>query len=125
MQTDTLTATFAAIADPTRRAILERLMRGEASVGELAEPFDLALPTVSRHLQVLERARLITRSRDAQWRRCRLQIEPLREAEAWIRRYRAYWEENLESLARFLAGSQPGSEKPRKPTLRARRRRRS
>ncbi|MBI3707439.1 MAG: winged helix-turn-helix transcriptional regulator [Proteobacteria bacterium] len=102
MRADPLSSTFAALADPTRRAILARLIRGEASVGELAKPFDLSLPTVSRHLTVLEQARLIERQRDAQWRRCRLTPEPLMEAAEWIARYRAYWEGRLDALTRFL-----------------------
>jgi DNA-binding transcriptional ArsR family regulator len=106
MQTDVLSATFSALADPTRRAILMRLAEGEASVGELAKPFDLSLPTVSRHLKVLEEASLIERQKDAQWRRCRLTPEPLRTADEWIGRYRAFWEQRLDALARYLADSQ-------------------
>ena len=106
MQTDVLSATFSALADPTRRAILMRLAGGEASVGELAKPFDLSLPTVSRHLKVLEEANLIERQKDAQWRRCKLTPEPLMAADAWIGRYRAFWEQRLDALARYLADSQ-------------------
>jgi DNA-binding transcriptional ArsR family regulator len=87
---------FAALADPTRRAILARLARGEAVVGDLAEPFAISPPAVSRHLRVLQRARLIERRVDAQWRVCRLRPEPLREAARWIDRYRRFWEERLD-----------------------------
>lgn len=103
MPTDQLTSTFAALADPTRRAILERLaMSGETSVTELAAPFDMSLPGVSKHLKVLERAGLIERSREAQWRRCRLAPEPLRDANDWIERYRRTWEDRLDRLDDFL-----------------------
>jgi DNA-binding transcriptional ArsR family regulator len=100
-----LDATFAALADPTRRAILARLSTGEASVTELAEPFDMSLPAISKHLKVLEKAGLISRSREAQWRPCKLEVEPLKEAADWIEQYRAIWEErfgNLEILLRKL-----------------------
>ena len=99
---DRLSATFAALADPTRRAILARLIEGEASVGELARPFDLSLPTVSRHLKVLEAAELIRREKDAQWRRCRLRPEALQEAAAWLVRYRAFWEGRFDALSDYL-----------------------
>ena len=99
---DRLSATFAALADPTRRAILARLARGEASVGDLASPFDISLPAVSRHLKVLEQAQLIERETDAQWRLCRIRGRPLREAHAWIERYRRFWEERLDQLVDFL-----------------------
>ena len=88
---------FAALADPTRRAILARLARGDASVGDLAKPFDISLPAVSRHLDVLERARLIERRVDAQWRVCRLRARPLRNAANWIDHYRRFWEVRLDS----------------------------
>lgn len=91
-----LDRTFAALADPTRRAILARLARGEAAVGDLAEPFNISLPAVSRHLRVLERARLIERRVDAQWRVCRLHPVPLRSAAYWIDRYRRFWEQRLD-----------------------------
>ena len=104
MQIDALSATFAALADPTRRAILARLATGEASVQELAEPFEISLPAVSRHLKVLEHAGLITRSRQAQWRPCRIEAAPLRTAEDWIAERRAVWEENFDRLADYLAG---------------------
>jgi DNA-binding transcriptional ArsR family regulator len=97
----TLDLTFAALADPTRRAILARLARGEASVGELARPFKFALPTISRHLKVLEDARLIEKRRDASWRRCRLRAQPLRQARSWIDRYASFWESTLDSLEEF------------------------
>ncbi len=100
---DALSATFAALSDPTRRAILARLAQGEATVNELAAPFDISLPAVSRHLKVLERARLITRAREAQWRRCRLAPQPLKEAADWMERYRAFWEARFDALDRFLA----------------------
>lgn len=95
---DTLDATFAALADPTRRAILDRLRRGEATVGELAEPHAMSLPAVSRHLKVLERAGLVTKGRDAQWRPCRLDAGPLREVDAWLRDYRAFFSGRLDRL---------------------------
>lgn len=99
---DQLSATFAALADPTRRAILARLALGEASVGELAEPFDISLPAISRHLKVLEKARLIARERDAQWRRCRIEPEGLKAAADWVEQYRKFWEDRLDALADFL-----------------------
>jgi DNA-binding transcriptional ArsR family regulator len=100
---DALSATFAALSDPTRRAILARLAAGEATVNELAAPFDISLPAVSRHLKVLEKARLITREREAQWRRCRLAAQPLKEAVEWMERYRAFWDARLDALEKFLA----------------------
>jgi DNA-binding transcriptional ArsR family regulator len=96
-----LDATFGALADPTRRAILARLARGKASVGELAEPFDFALPTISRHLKVLEQARLIEKRKDASRRECQLRVERLRQASKWIDTYTAFWEGTLGSLAEF------------------------
>lgn len=96
---DSLSTTFAALSDPTRRAILARLAEGEASVGELARPFALSLPTVSRHLKVLEEANLIARRTDAQWRRCSIQAAPLQEAAAWFERYRVSWEARRDALA--------------------------
>jgi len=95
---DLLSGTFAALADPTRRAILARLAGGEASVTELARPFDMTLPAVSKHLKVLERAGLISRGRDAQWRPARLEADRLREASIWMERYRVFWERSLERL---------------------------
>ncbi len=100
---DALSATFAALSDPTRRAILARLAAGEATVNELAAPFEISLPAVSRHLKVLEKARLITREREAQRRRCRLAAEPLKEAAAWMERYRAFWDARFDALEEFLA----------------------
>ena len=102
-----LDQTFAALADPTRRAILTRLARGEAVVGALAEPFDISLPAVSRHLRVLERAHLIERRVDAQWRVCKLRPDPLRAAAQWIDRYRRFWEERLDDLAALLEEPRP------------------
>jgi len=98
---------FAALSDPTRRAILSRLARGDASVGDLAKPFDISLPAVSRHLDVLERARLIERRVDAQWRVCRLRVRPLRNAANWIEHYRHFWEARLDSLAELLEAPPP------------------
>ena len=97
-----LDATFAALADPTRRAILARLAEGEASVGELAKPFAISLPAISRHLRVLEGAELIRRKKDAQRRRCRLEPEPLRAAAEWIEQYRKFWEGRFDALAAYL-----------------------
>ena len=102
MSLDRLDATFAALADPTRRAILARLASGEASVGELAEPFDISLPGVSKHLKVLERAGLIARTRTAQWRPCRLEARPLKEAAEWIEHYRRFWDESFDRLDQHL-----------------------
>jgi|SRR5580700_2544836 DNA-binding transcriptional ArsR family regulator len=99
---DPLSATFGALSDPTRRAILARLAVGEASVTELAGPFRMSLPAVSRHLKVLERAGLIARSRAAQWRPCRLAPEPLKEATEWLEEYRRFWDESLDNLADYL-----------------------
>jgi DNA-binding transcriptional ArsR family regulator len=97
-----LSATFAALADPTRRAILARLSRGESSVTELAEPFDISLPAISRHLAVLERSGLIQRRREARWRPCRLKPAPLKDAADWIEHYRRFWEESLDRLDDYL-----------------------
>jgi DNA-binding transcriptional ArsR family regulator len=102
MSTDPLSTVFAALADPTRRAILARLASGEASVTELAEPFDMSLPAVSKHLKVLERAGLIERGREAQWRPCRLRAEPLREVDGWVEQYRRHWEESFDRLDEYL-----------------------
>jgi DNA-binding transcriptional ArsR family regulator len=102
MSADQLSATFAALADPTRRAILARLRSGECSVTELAEPFDMSLPAVSKHLRVLERAGLIARRREAQWRRCRIQAAPLKEVADWTERYRHIWEARLDRLDKYL-----------------------
>jgi DNA-binding transcriptional ArsR family regulator len=102
MVSDHLTATFAALADPTRRAILARLASGESSVTELAEPFEMSLPAVSKHLKVLERAGLISRSRDAQWRPCQLKAKPLRDVADWVEHYRKFWEESFDRLDEYL-----------------------
>jgi DNA-binding transcriptional ArsR family regulator len=99
---DRLSTTFAALADPTRRAILARLREGEAPVGVLAEPFDISLPAVSRHLKVLEQAGLIARGREAQWRPCRLDADPIREVAIWAGGYRQFWEESFEKLDDLL-----------------------
>jgi DNA-binding transcriptional ArsR family regulator len=99
---DRLSLTFAALADPTRRAILARLALGEASVTELAEPFDMSLPAVSKHLKVLERAGLIARGRTAQWRPCRIEGTALKEVDVWLRRYRRFWEESLDRFDTYL-----------------------
>jgi len=102
MAADHLSATFAALADPTRRAILARLSLGEISVTELAEPFEMSLPAVTKHLKVLEKAGLITRGRHAQWRPCRLKAAPLREVSDWVEQYRRHWEERLDRLGEYL-----------------------
>ena len=102
MMQDRLSATFAALADPTRRAILKRLASGETSVTELARPFEMTLPGVSKHLKVLERAGLITRGRDAQWRPCRLDADRLKEVADWVETYRKFWEESLDRLDDYL-----------------------
>src|SRR5688572_2359281 len=99
---DSLSGTFAALADPTRRAILARLQHGEAPVSALAEPFAISLPAISRHLKVLERAGLIARSRDHKWRPCRLDADPIREVAAWADSYRRFWEESFERLDELL-----------------------
>ena len=102
MRTDQLSTTFQALADPTRRAILARLASGECSVTELAEPFAMSMPAVSKHLRVLERAGLIARGREAQWRPCRLRPAPLKEVSDWVERYRATWEQRLDRLDTYL-----------------------
>lgn len=102
MQPDPLSATFSALADPTRRAILARLAQGEASVTELAEPFAITLPGISKHLKVLERAGLITRSREAQWRPCRLEAGRLKEVADWLEYYRKHWEQSLDRLDDYV-----------------------
>jgi DNA-binding transcriptional ArsR family regulator len=99
---DPLSSTFAALADPTRRAILARLSKGEATVGELAAPFDLSLPAISKHLKVLQRVGLIEQGRQAQWRPCRLTPEPLRDVSDWIGQYRKHWEERFERIDAYL-----------------------
>ena len=102
MSVDQLSHTFAALADPTRRAILARLVTGECSVTELAEPFDMSMPAVSKHLRVLERAGLIARGREAQWRPCRIDAGPLKEVAEWTERYRHIWESRLDRLESYL-----------------------
>src|SRR3954470_7769474 len=102
MPTDRLSATFAALADPTRRAILDRLAAGETSVLELAKPFDMTLPAITKHLKVLERAGLITRGRRAQWRPCRLSAAPLKDVADWVEHYRRFWEESFDRLDEYL-----------------------
>ena len=109
-QTDRLSTTLAALADPTRRAILARLAKGEATVTELAAPFDLSLPAISKHLKVLQRAGLIEQGRQAQWRPCRLKPEPLRDVADWVDRYRRHWEESLERLDDYLRELQVADE---------------
>jgi DNA-binding transcriptional ArsR family regulator len=99
---DQLSTTFAALADPTRRAILGRLSRGESSVSELAKPFKMTMPAVSKHLKVLERAGLIERGREAQWRPCRLKAKPLRAVSDWVEQYRKHWEDRLDRLEEYL-----------------------
>ena len=110
MSADGLSTTFAALADPTRRAILARLASGETSVNELAAPFAMSLPAVSKHLKVLERAGLIARGREAQWRPCRLKAEPLKDAARWIDEYRKHWEQRLDRLDAYLQELQAKTE---------------
>ena len=105
---DQLDATFSALADPTRRAILARLASGETSVSELAAPFEISLPAISRHLKVLEQAGLISRGRDAQWRPCRLEAAPLEQAAGWIDRYRRFWDKSFDRMDAYLAELQKG-----------------
>lgn len=102
MTGDPLSATFAALADPTRRAILARLAAGQASVMEVAEPFQMSLPAISKHLKVLERAGLVARSRDAQWRPCKLEARPLKDVADWVNHYRQFWSESFDRLDEFL-----------------------
>ena len=115
--TDALSTTFQALADPTRRAILARLASGEASVNDLAQPFAISLPAVSRHLKVLEHARLVTRSREAQWRPCRLDAGPLKEASAWIEHYRRFWDDSFDRMGAYIAElqAQEGPAPPKGP----------
>src|SRR3990172_2386500 len=108
---DPISNTFAALADPTRRAILARLTSGAASVTELAEPFEMSLPAVSKHLKVLERAGLIARGREAQWRPCRLNAGPLKDADEWLERYRRFWEESFDRLDGYLRELQESEKK--------------
>jgi DNA-binding transcriptional ArsR family regulator len=122
--TDPISTTFAALADPTRRAILARLALGETSVTELAEPFEMSLPAVSKHLRVLENAGLISRGREAQWRPCKLEAAPMRQAADWLDFYRRFWEESFDRLEEYLqrvqSQQQSGTRKngTRKPATR-------
>jgi DNA-binding transcriptional ArsR family regulator len=111
MAADPLSSTFAALADPTRRAILARLAAGESSVTEIAKPFAISLPAITKHLKVLERSGLITRSRDAQWRPCRLQAEPMKQAVDWLQHYRRHWEESFDRLDEYLTEIQSKEKK--------------
>ncbi len=110
VEPDTLSTTFAALSDPTRRAILARLAQGEATVTELAAPFDMSLPGISKHLRVLQRAGLVEQGRQAQWRPCRLSPEPLREVAGWVEQYRRHWEESFERLSDYLRELQDDQE---------------
>ena len=110
VEADSLSTTFAALADPTRRAILARLALGEATVSELAAPFDMSLPGISKHLKVLQRAGLIEQGRQAQWRPCRLAPAPLREVAGWVEQYRRHWEESFERLSDYLRELQSSQE---------------
>jgi len=112
LQADRLSVTFGALADPTRRAILARLAKGPATVTELARPFEMTLPAVSKHLKVLERAGLIERGREAQWRPCQLRARPLEEAADWVERYRTLWEERFDRLDEYLKQLQRGEKRP-------------
>lgn len=112
---DALSLTFAALADPTRRAILARLATGDASVGDLAKPFSMSAPAVTKHLKVLQRAGLISQGRQAQWRPCRLQAQPLMEASDWVAQYRQHWEAQLDRLDDYLQTLQPAPTKETKP----------
>ena len=111
---DALTTTFAALADPTRRAILARLAAGEATVTELAAPFEISLPAISRHLKVLEQAGLISRGRDAQWRPCKLETGALEELDGWVGKYRRLWAKNFDRMDAYLAELQKGKPNGRK-----------
>lgn len=110
---DNLSRVFGALADPTRRAILERLSQGEAGVQEIAKPFDMSLPAISKHLKVLEKAELIRRGKDAQWRPCTLEAAPLKHASDWIGEYRQFWEESFERLDEYLKEIQSQEKNPR------------
>jgi DNA-binding transcriptional ArsR family regulator len=112
MLSDQLTATFSALADPTRRAILARLAAGESSVTNLAEPFEMSLPAISKHLKVLARAGLIARGREAQWRPCRLEAGPLKEVSKWLEYYRRFWEHSFDRLEDYLREVQQKEDKP-------------
>jgi DNA-binding transcriptional ArsR family regulator len=118
MASDHLTTTFAALADPTRRAILARLISGEASVTQLAEPFAMSMPAVSKHLKVLERAGLITRGREAQWRPCRLEPGPLKGVSDWVEHYRRFWTESFDRLGDYLREVQKEAQKKAQKEMR-------
>ncbi|RYD92917.1 MAG: transcriptional regulator [Sphingomonadales bacterium] len=127
-QQDALSQTLSALADPTRRAILARLSKGAASVNEIAEPFDISLPAISRHLKVLETAGLISRGREAQWRPCQLNVEPLRDLDGWLGKYRAFWEGSfnrmdayLKQIDRDARGDARSQTKPRKAAKKGKR----
>jgi DNA-binding transcriptional ArsR family regulator len=111
MTPDRLSLKFSALADPTRRAILARLALGETSVTDLAEPFDMSMPAVSKHLKVLEHAGLISRSREAQWRPCRIEAQALKDVDHWLERYRAFWEEKFDQLEIYLKDIQAKEKK--------------
>lgn len=111
-QTDPLSQTLSALADPTRRAILARLAQGEATVNELAEPFDISLPAISRHLKVLETAGLISRGREAQWRPCHLEAAPLKQLDGWLGKYRKFWEGSFDRMDAYLNQIQQKAAKP-------------
>lgn len=115
MSSDQLSVTFAALADPTRRAILAHLAKGEASVSELAQPFEMSLPAISKHLKVLERAGLITRGREAQWRPCQLKAESLKDVADWLEDYRGFWEQNLDRLEDYLQELQTKEKQDEQP----------
>lgn len=114
---DPLSTTFAALADPTRRAILERLAQGDTHVGDLAQPFDISAPAISRHLRVLEAAGLIRREVDAQWRLCRLRTPPLQQAHGWLQHYADHWERSLDRLTELVEARSAST--PRKPARRS------
>lgn len=115
MATDLLSTTLFALADPTRRGILAQLAAGDATVKELAAPYEMSLAAVSKHLKVLEGAGLISRGRDAQWRPCHLEAEPLRAVSEWLEGYRRFWDRSLDSLAEYLKGMEPPSAEPATP----------
>lgn len=115
LASDRLTSTFQALADPTRRAILSRLSQGEASVSELAAPFSMSMPAISKHLKVLERANLISRGKEAQWRPCKLEAAPLQQASDWVEQYRAMWEARFDRLDAYLKEVQAKEKKTTKP----------
>jgi DNA-binding transcriptional ArsR family regulator len=114
MPTDRLSATFAALADPTRRAILARLVQGETSVSELSKPFEISGPAISKHLKVLEHAGLITRGREAQWRPCRIEPTALKSVDDWLEKYRRFWEERFDRLENYLEELQAKEKKRRR-----------